>query len=59
MLYQVTPIYIAEISPEKMRGSLMSLLNVYGAISFLVSIYNIQYNGKYAQYYASMIFMAV
>ena len=34
---QVIPIYVGEISPERVRGRLLSLLNTYAAIGFLVS----------------------
>ena len=38
ILYQVVPLYVAEIAPEKLRGRLQSFANIYGTLSNLVSI---------------------
>ena len=43
VLYQVTPLYVAEISPEKLRGRLMSFLNVYATLGALVSLWLLCY----------------
>jgi MFS family permease len=37
ILYQVTPLYVAEISPENLRGRLLSFFNLYAAAGSVVS----------------------
>lgn len=36
VLYQVNPLYIAEISPEHLRGGLLTITNIYFASAYLV-----------------------
>ena len=37
VLFQVIPLYVAEISPEKLRGRLQSFITIYGTMGGLVS----------------------
>ena len=38
LLYQAVPLYVAEISPEKLRGRLLSLFTAYAITGIFVSI---------------------
>ena len=39
MLYMVVPVYIAEISPEKLRGRLVMLFSTMGIVGNMVYIH--------------------